>query len=60
MRVWQCDRCGKVMEKLPEVLDNGLPFIKTAEPGGEEEDTDLCEECLQEFLSWWKAPPVSL
>ena len=54
----KCDRCGKLYEIYTVIgLPNDLRKVSTITTGNDNADNesrDLCPECMDEFIEWYK------
>ena len=53
MNAFKCDRCGKLYEKQPHLVE-GLVVAERYSSGCYERK-DICPECYDKFLLWWKS-----
>ena len=58
MLAYICDRCGKTIPRpkdgppIKRVIDWGAASYDDPTDGGTVEQIDVCESCLNDFLSW--------
>ena len=58
MRITRCDRCGreydpKELEPVT-IRDINVNRIRIGTTKGISDGTDLCQECLNDFKTWWE------
>lgn len=59
MKIYQCDRCGRISQTKPTTAAMGLSGPPRRMFRATESSVDLCRRCLQEFITvlhtWWDA-----
>lgn len=60
MKVKKCDRCGAIYEKnkkcKTKAIGNGIvsTIATISERGIQDEEYDLCDECIEKLYDWMK------
>ncbi len=58
MKITRCDRCGREYEPKElepvTIREINVNRIRIGTTAGMSDGADLCQECLNEFKSWWE------